>query len=104
MHRLFVASAITAIALLAPGGATASNKETAQQIANTLKQSGRLHNFDLGVKFKDGTASLIGRVASEEQRTLASQMVESLPGVSAVVNELEVSPAVSGGKPTAKLV
>jgi len=101
MHRFIVASAITAIALLSPAGATASNKETAQHIAKVLNSSGRLHNYDFGVKYKDGTAWLIGRVSSEEQSSLAAEMAEQLPEVSRVVNQLQVT---TSAKQPARLV
>jgi hypothetical protein len=88
MHRFIVASAITAIALLSPAWAMASNRETAQHIANVLRKSGRLHNYEFDVKYKDGTAWLIGRVADEDQRLLAEELAEQLPEVSQVINQL----------------
>lgn len=79
MHRFIVAWAISAIALLSPNLATASDKETAQHIADSLKQSGRLVGFSFGVKYHDGTAWLKGRVSSEEQRALPSRWPSKCP-------------------------
>jgi hypothetical protein len=92
MRRFIVASAITAIALLTPAWAMASNKETAQHIADVLRKSGRLHNYEFDVKYKDGTAWLIGRVADQEQRAIAAKLARQLPEVSQVINQL-VAPA-----------
>ena len=95
MHRFIVAGAISAIALLSPSLATASDKETAQHIADSLKKSGRLVGFSFGVKYHDGTAWLKGRVSSEEQKALAVEMAEQMPEVTRVVDELSVDPAQS---------
>jgi hypothetical protein len=98
-----VASAMTAIALLSPAWARASDKETASHIANVLVNSGRLHDYDFGVKYKNGSATLIGRVSSEEQKALAAEMAEQMPEVSQVVNQLEVVEAERAPKPLARL-
>lgn len=99
MHRFIAAWAITAIALLSPNLATASDQETAKQIASSLKQSGRLVGFSIGVKYHEGTAWLKGRVSSEEQRALAVEMAEQMPEVSEVVDELSVEAAAPKNVP-----
>ncbi|HUY89743.1 MAG TPA: BON domain-containing protein [Pirellulales bacterium] len=99
MHRFIVAWAISAIALLSPNWASASDKETAQHIADSLKQSGRLVGFSFGVKYHDGTAWLKGRVSSEEQKALAVELAEQMPEVSQVVDELAVEPVASKPSP-----
>jgi hypothetical protein len=99
MHRFIVAWAITAIALLSPNLAKASDQETAKQIASSLKQSGRLVGFSIGVKYHEGTAWLKGRVSSEEQRALAVEMAEQMPDVSEVVDELTVEAAAPKNVP-----
>lgn len=104
MHRFIVAWAISAIALLSPNLATASDKETAQHIADSLKQSGRLVGFSFGVKYHDGTAWLKGRVSSEEQKALAIEMAEQLPEVSQVVDQLAVEPAEPKAAPVLRPV
>jgi len=104
MHRFIVAWAISAIALLSPNLATASDKETAQHIADTLKQSGRLVGFSFGVKYHDGTAWLKGRVSSEEQKAMAIEMAEQMPEVSQVVDQLTVETAEPKGAPVLRPV
>lgn len=44
------------------------------------------------VKAHDGVVTLTGTVQDEDERMLAFDTVENLPGVSAVINELEVKP------------
>jgi BON domain-containing protein len=95
MHRFIVAWAITAIALLSPNLTRASDQETAKQIASSLKQSGRLVGFSIGVKFHEGTAWLKGRVSSEQQKALAVEMAEQMPDVVQVVDELTIEAAAS---------
>ena len=73
MHRFIVASAITAIALLAPDRATASNKETAQQIAKTLKQSGRLLDFSFGREIQGRHGLADGRVSQRGTKGIGGQ-------------------------------
>ncbi|HEV7222865.1 MAG TPA: BON domain-containing protein [Pirellulales bacterium] len=99
MHRFIVAWAITAIALLSPNLAGASDQETAKQIASSLKQSGRLVGFSIGVKFHEGTAWLKGRVSSEEQKALAVEMAEQMPDVVQVVDELTIEAADAKSAP-----
>lgn len=99
MHRFIVAWAISAIALLTPNWAKASDKETAQHIADSLKQSGRLVGFSFGVKYHDGTAWLKGHVSSEEQKALAVELAEQLPEVTQVVDELTIKPGASAPSP-----
>src|SRR3569623_93621 len=99
MHRFNMAWTMTAIVLLSPTLMLASDKQTGQQIADALKQSGRLVGFRIGVKYQEGTAWLKGRVSSEEQKALAIQMTEQLPEVSQVVDELTVEPASTAATP-----
>lgn len=98
MHRFNVAWAITAIALLSPTILLASDKQTGQQIADALKQSGRLVGFRIGVKYQTGTAWLKGHVSSEEQKALAVEMARQMPEVSQVIDELTIEqPAETAG-------
>lgn len=104
MHRFIVAWAISAIALLSPNWAAASDKETAQHIADSLKQSGRLVGFSFGVKYHEGTAWLKGRVSSEEQKALAIELAEQMPEVSQVVDELTIEPVATKPSPVLRPV
>jgi len=70
--------------------AASKNENRAQQIAGDLKQSGRLKDYRVGVKYEDGVAWLTGTVTSRQQRQIAEQVARRSPGVTHVVNKLEV--------------
>jgi hypothetical protein len=87
--RRFLLSAALIVGLM-PAGAFGSDQETAQQIAEALRGSGRLQDYSIGVTFENGRAKLLGRVASEEQAQTAVEMAQQLPYVSEVENRLEI--------------
>ncbi|MGC3970966.1 MAG: BON domain-containing protein [Pirellulales bacterium] len=72
--------------------ALGSDQETAQSIADSIRQSGRLKDYSIGVKYENGTATLMGRVANDQQAAAAVEMAEQLPGITSVVNSLEIKP------------
>jgi hypothetical protein len=104
MRRIILGLAMTAIAALGPALASASDQETAQQIAAALRKSGQLTDYSIGVKFEDGTAWIMGRVANEEQMQRALTLAGGLPYVANVVNELEIKPskAATGTAPSVR--
>ena len=82
-----IAAVVSAIASVAVAG----NQEVAEQIAQSLRASGKMHDYKIGVKYQEGTVWLVGRVASEQQRTTALNLVMQSPNVNHVVNNLSVS-------------
>ena len=91
IRRFFFSSVMMTIAAMLPTGAVfGSEQEAAQEIADAIRSSGRLKDYSIGVKFEGGTAVLMGRVASEQQAQTAIQMAETMPGVTSVVNNLEI--------------
>ena len=46
----------------------AGDENTAQTIAKNLKQSGKLKDYRVGVKYEDGVAWLMGTVTSPQQK------------------------------------
>jgi len=76
---------------IAPVLALAGNQEVAEQIAQSLRNSGRLNDYKISVKYQDGTAFLSGRVGSQEQANTALKLVYQAPGVTRVVNELVIA-------------
>ena len=58
-----------------------------------LRDSGRLQHYSVGVKFKDGTVWLKGRVTSEAQEQAALEVVSEIGGITQIVNNLEVQAA-----------
>ena len=94
--KLF-SSAITAIAMLSVATVKAADepddKAIAQQIATVLRDSGQMKAYSIGVKYKEGTAWLAGRVTSKEQAAAALQIVSNMDGVEQIVNNLTIGPA-----------
>ena len=91
MRRLSVGLVVAAAIALAPLWAQAGNQQVAEQIAASLRQSGQLQSYKIGVKYQDGTAWLRGRVASNEQMDAALRVVSQTPGVTRVVNDLSLT-------------
>jgi hypothetical protein len=81
-----------AAALLLPAANTfadsAANEAFARQIGQTLKESGELQNYRIGVQYQDGVAKLTGTVTSIEQRDAAVRLAREIAGVEHVVCKL----------------
>jgi hypothetical protein len=99
--------AIAAIATLPMATAIADDNQdeaTAKKIAIVLRDSGRIKGYSIGVKFKNGTAWLAGRVTSKEQAATALKIVGTVDGVDQIVNNLTIGPAPSepAGRPSSR--
>ncbi|HEV3136745.1 MAG TPA: BON domain-containing protein [Pirellulales bacterium] len=95
---LLIQCAIAMIAALAPAlahGGDQHDKAAAEQIAAVLRDSGQMQNYAVGVKYKNGTVWLTGRVTSQKQMQSALQIVGDIDGVEQIVNSLSVTQ--SGG-------
>jgi hypothetical protein len=88
MRRLLVGLVVAAATVLVPIWALAGNQEVAEQIAASLRQSGQLKSYRIGVKYQDGTVWLRGQVTSRDQMNTALRLVSQTPGVTRVVNNL----------------
>jgi hypothetical protein len=93
MRRLIVTMAIALIAL--PAWAAGTDQETAQQIADSLRNSGRMKGYSIAVKYKEGTARLEGTVRSQQQLEQALEIVNRTPEVKRVINNLTIDPGPS---------
>jgi hypothetical protein len=71
-----------------------SNQQVAEMIAEHLRQSGQLHHYTIGVIFQDGTAQLTGMVPDPLQRDEALRIVQGIPGVERVRDNLLVGNGV----------
>ncbi len=91
MRRLNWAATLAAFVLAMPLAVLADDQETANQVAETLKTSGRMKDYTVGVTVKDGTAWLKGSVTSEEQMSTALMLAEDTYGVERVVNNLTIA-------------
>ena len=106
MRRFFVALVVAAVAALVPLWAVAGNQDqesanriAANRIAASLKESGKLHGYQIGIKCQDGIVWLKGQVSSREQMNTAIQMVFQTPGVTRVINNLTVVSPEAAGEP-----
>lgn len=105
MRHWIVAAA--AAALLWPasaGAATPTAEEMAGQVAQTLRESGQLKDYRVGVKYEDGVAWLMGSVTSEEQSAKAVELTSQISGVVHVVNKLEIKAAKPEAQPKGDLL
>ena len=75
-------------------GQAPGNQAVAQQIADTLAGVG-LVGYEIEIRFNAGTATLIGDVATMQQRQAAGSSVSQIPGVKNVNNQLRVGGPVS---------
>ncbi len=69
-----------------------TNQEMAERIAAALRQA-QLSGYDIEVNFKDGVATLKGKISTPQQKAAVEQCVRSVPGVKVVQNLLTVVPA-----------
>jgi hypothetical protein len=100
--RKVLSLAWVAAAMLLPAARlsaeTPADQAAAQQIGQRLKESGRLRNYRIGVKYEEGVAWLNGSVANPAQREEALRLTQEMPGVAHVINRLEVaSPQAASG-------
>ena len=112
MRRNIYGLALLVMAIATPIGARASDeddRDAAQQIATILRDSGRMQNYSVGVKFKDGNVWLAGRVSNKEQMTAALEVVSDIEGVNQIINNMTVAPPAAAkpvqmpGRPNVQL-
>lgn len=112
MQRLLTVFVLAAVAAAVSRPAFADNQEVADKIANNLRDSGKLSNYKIEVKYQQGIARLKGQVQNQAQMNAALRLAIQTDGVSRVVNELAlvspetaspeqaVQPPISSGQPT----
>jgi len=86
--------ALALAAALAPAltwAGETEDKQFAQGIATELRDSGLMKDYSVGVKAKDGTIWLNGRVATGDQLQTCLQIVSEIQGVENIVNNLSVA-------------
>ena len=84
----------------APAPAPMSNKAVAQQIGAALAGA-NLTGYKIKIRFLQGYATLMGSVATLEEKMIADQVARHVPGVNAVDNQLEVLQAEAPLRQTA---
>jgi len=101
MRRMIIGLALAVLAIGPPSQVRANDAEdkaAAQEIADLLRDSGKIRNYNVGVKFKAGTVWLEGRVTSEAQMNEALMLVSDLDEVTQIVNNLTIGPAAKAQK------
>lgn len=91
MQRFILGWAIMVIAALTPALALAEGRGAAQQVADALRDSGKLKDYNINVKFQGGTAWLQGQVTSPQQMGQALAIAKGVPGIQRVINEMSVT-------------
>lgn len=99
--QLVCACALLTVSTAAAYGQSAGETAKARQVARSIKESGQLANYRLGVKYQDGVAWLLGTVTSEEQLQTAIGLAEQVDGVDQVISKLTVvaQPATAQEEP-----
>ena len=65
------------------------NQQVAENIALALKKSA-FHGYEIDIEYRNGMATLRGKVSDPRQKARASQIVSSVNGVQRVDNRLEI--------------
>src|SRR5262245_60308060 len=101
MGRILFTSMLATAVVLTAAVALASEQQdraVAEQIATVLRDSGRMQNYSVGVKYKNGTVWLSGRVTSKAQMQSALEVVSDIEGVEQIVNGMTVGASGNGLK------
>ncbi len=93
-----LAIAIIAITAVAARADDQQDQAVAQQIAQILRDSGEMRDYSVGVKYKEGTVWLTGRVSSNQQMQAALSVVSDIEGISQIVNNMSVAKGKAGLK------
>jgi hypothetical protein len=72
-----------------------TNQRVANTIADHLRQSGQLRYYTVDIVFRDGVAELSGTVADQLQREEVQRIVQGVPGVERVQDNLRLAEAVT---------
>ncbi len=80
--------------LTLPAGLLHPNQQTADTIADQLRQSGQLRHFNLDVVCRDGTAWVSGTVSDQPQREEVLHIVQGVPGVDRVIDHMTLAGAI----------
>src|SRR5579859_457038 len=71
------------------------NQKVAEDIALALKRA-QFHGYEIEIEYKDGVATLTGKVSDPRQKVKANQVVGAVPGVRRLDNRLAVIASRSG--------
>jgi hypothetical protein len=91
MRKVFLALLAAALPAISAFAEVPADEQMAHRIGSQLKQSGQLHNYEIGVKYHDGVACLEGKVTSPQQRMAAVRLAQKVKGVSRVECKLAIA-------------
>jgi hypothetical protein len=66
-----------------------SNQELAERVAQALRKA-KLSHYEIDIDARSGVVTLVGKISRPEQRKAAENAVGAVPGVSKIINRLEV--------------
>src|SRR5260370_842024 len=75
----------------AQGGAPGANQAIANAVASSLRQSPVISGYRIEIEARNGAVTLRGAVATQAQKADAIARVQSVPGVTAVADQIAVS-------------
>src|SRR4051794_16128609 len=71
-----------------------SNQELAERVAQALRKA-KLSHYEIDIDARSGVVTLVGKISRPEQRKAVEKAVSSVPGVTRIVNRLDVVDARS---------
>ena len=77
----------------APAPAISQNQATANAVASALKSSRTLSSYRIEIEARSGVVTLIGSVPNATQKREALALVNKVPGVTGVVDQIRVPDA-----------
>jgi hyperosmotically inducible protein len=99
MNIRYILPCLLCCTLMAPGSQAQDNMCTdpclKATVATLFIHSPFLSPFRVDISVRDGVATLQGTVSDAGERDLAEETVWSVEGISAVVNRIQVDPAIS---------
>lgn len=83
------ASNVQTVSYQAPAGRPVNNQQMAEQIAKALGPV-LASAHDVEIRYKNGTATLQGAIGSPQEKQMATQIAQRVPGVRQIDNRLQV--------------
>ncbi len=101
MRHVILALAVLAFCAPTSVEAQESDQVVADQLANTLKDSGQLSGYQIKVSYGSGVAMLEGWVQNQQQMDAAMAVIRQQSMVESVVNKLQIQDAQPMIRPVA---
>jgi outer membrane protein TolC len=79
-----------------PKGFARSDERVKERISECLEEHPRIDASEIEIQVKDGEVTLTGTVNDRDQKRLAEDAIENLPGVREVNNQIRVSRQTQG--------